>query len=85
MALEDYIVLCKCEEPPKLVANAIASSTNDVWVDDRIEIMGPVPLPGGGGDARYLCDLDTDGSWGLNATLRYRSEQSLSANPGKGA
>jgi hypothetical protein len=82
IALEDDIVLSKCEEPPKLAANAIASSTNDVRVDDRIEPMGPAPLHGGGSDARYLRDLDTEGSWGLNASLRYRSEQSSS---GKGA
>jgi uncharacterized Zn-binding protein involved in type VI secretion len=84
MALENDIVLCKCPVPPRLIASAIASSLTDVWVDDRVESMGPV-LPPGSEDARFLRDLDSEGSWSLHASLRYRNEQSSSANPGKGA
>jgi uncharacterized Zn-binding protein involved in type VI secretion len=55
MALENDIVLCKCAAPSKLIARAISNNPPDVWVDDRIESMGPVPAPGS--DASYVPSL----------------------------
>ncbi|RFO95963.1 hypothetical protein DIC66_16185 [Rhodoferax lacus] len=45
MALENDIVLCKCQVPPKLVAKTISSGTPKVTVDDRMESLGVVPSP----------------------------------------